>query len=231
MPAPRVLVADDNPLSLRFLADASKSAGWLVSVAADGAEAVAIADETACDLLLLDLRMPRVGGIQALARIRDGGASRHAVALATTAAVASDADDAVREAGFASILRKPLTVAALHSALAQHLPGAAFDDAKALSAAGGDLAIVAALRRLLAAELQALPDEIARYAAARDAAALHDRLHRLDASCGFCGVPALADAARHLRAALAGGGWPPPAFERFLRECASVRERLRPISS
>lgn len=236
MSGPRVLVADDNPLSLRFLAEATESIGCIVMTAADGVEAVAIADETACDLLLLDLCMPRIGGLEALGRIRSGGASRHAVALATTAAGEAVGDEALRGARFAAVLRKPLSIADLHKALLTHLPAirkpaSELDDARALSVAGGDMTIVAALRGLLAAELHVLPQEVERFTATRDVAGLRDRLHRLDASCGFCGVPALASAARELRAAVEGGDWPPEAFTRFLRECADVQDRLRTLSS
>lgn len=231
MPAPRVLVADDNPLSLHFLTDAVESAGCLAAAATDGAEAVAVAQASPCDLMLLDLRMPKLDGAEALARIRAEGASRHAAALATTALERSSPDAARLGAGFAEVLHKPLTIADLHAALARHLPRPAavrevFDDAQALSAAGGNADIVAALRGLLAAELDALPAEAAAHAAASDANGLRERLHRLDASAGFCGVPALTAAGRQLRAALDADAWRSTAIEEFLRACAAVRERL-----
>lgn len=231
MPAPRVLVADDNPLSLRFLADAVERAGCHSLTATDGAEAVAVAQASPCDLLLLDLRMPTLGGAEALARIRIAGASRRAVALATTAMATSAPDTTLLGAGFAEVLHKPIPIAGLHAALARHLPSRngtedGFDEAQALSAAGGDAAIVAALRGLLATELDALPAEVARCAADRNAEALRERLHRLDASAGFCGVPALTDAAGRLRAELDADAWPQAAVDGFLRSCAALRARL-----
>lgn len=229
---PRVLVADDNPLSLAFFTEALRELGCASGSAADGIEALALARASAFDLLLLDVRMPGLGGAEALARLRAGpGPSRAAPAVATTAAAETPAG--LLAAGFAEVLHKPVDLAGLRHVLARHLPVAAadsvapaLDDAQALAAAGGDAAIVAALRGLLAAELDALPSEIAAIDAARDAAALRERLHRLDASAGFCGAPALSAAGSRLRVALAAAEWPQSEIAQFLRLCSRVRMLL-----
>ncbi|TCO40308.1 response regulator [Dokdonella fugitiva] len=247
---PRILVADDNPLSLRFLSDVLAEAGAEVHEAVDGIAAVRLASASAFDLLLLDARMPGLDGAAALAHIRAGaGPSRDAVALATTADDAPATAAALREHGFAAVLPKPLAVDALRVAVASHLPpGAramppatsaratrvedsadadALDDEQARRAAGGDAAIVAALRSLFAAELDALPAEIAAIAARADHDALRERLHRLDASAGFCGVPALVAASARLRDRLAAGaGWPASAVAEFLAVGERARQRL-----
>lgn len=247
---PRILVADDNPLSLRFLADALAEAGADVHEAADGITALRLASDSAFDLLLLDARMPGLDGAGALARIRAGdGPSRDAVALATTADDAPATAAALREQGFAAVLPKPLRIDALQAAVASHLPagaratspamparatrvedsadGDALDDEQARRAAGGDAAIVAALRGLFVTELDALPAEIAAIAARNDRDALRERLHRLDASAGFCGVPALVVASARLRDRLAADtGWPASAVAEFLAVGERARQRL-----
>ncbi|NCT66277.1 MAG: response regulator [Rhodanobacteraceae bacterium] len=235
MPMPCVLVADDNPLSLRFFAEALAACGCTYATAADGVEAVAHAQAGAFDLLLFDARMPRLDGAAALAHLRARpGPSQHAPAVATTAAPDDAVHAALHAAGFAQVLLKPITIEALRAALAGHLPSVALaadagglDDAQALRAAGGDAAIVAALRGLLAAELDALPGELAAFGAQHDTAALRDRLHRLDASAGFCGVPLLTQAAARLRAALEASAWPDADIAAFLARCAQARMLLR----
>jgi len=238
---PKILVADDNPVSLRFFADALEALGVSSELAHDGVETVACADRTRFDLLLLDARMPGLDGTEALARIRAGtGPSQRTPALATTA----EAGDAVRarlvDAGFSGVIAKPVTIEALRTALARHLPDAlgdagrapgnasdGLDDAHALAATGGDASILAALRGLLIAELDALPAEIAGFGERGDAAGLRDRLHRLDASAGFCGAPALTRACATLRGALdANADWPHAAASAFLAACADVRAGL-----
>jgi CheY-like chemotaxis protein/HPt (histidine-containing phosphotransfer) domain-containing protein len=239
---PNILVADDNPVTLRFFAEAMAQLGFACELAANGAEAVAHARRAQFDLLLFDARMPLLDGTQALANIRaESGPSRRAPAVATTA----DTDESGRRtliaAGFADVIIKPVTIGALRVALARHLSpsneaeptGSAqvdepcLDDAGALAAVGGDRSILAALRGLLVAELDALPTELSGISARGDIVALRDRLHRLDASAGFCGVPALARAGAKLRSALdAGDSWPDNAAGEFLAACADVRARL-----
>jgi len=236
-----ILVADDNPVSLRFFAEALAQAGVACTLAGDGLEAVAIAERERFDLLLLDARMPGLDGADALARIRGGsGPSQAAGALATTADGGAATRIALLEAGFADVVAKPIAVRALHATLARHLPGLTalapesttetgfeLDDARALVAAGGDATIVAALRGLLAAELDKVPSELEQMTREADIASLRDRLHRLDASAGFCGAPALTRAAANLRAALdTGSGWPEDATTEFLSTCANVRALL-----
>lgn len=236
-----VLVADDNPVSLRFFSDALAQLGIACELAHDGLETVARAEHAHFDVLLLDARMPGLDGPAALARVRAGsGPSCEAVALATTA----DANPATRAAllgaGFLEVVAKPVTVNALRAALAPHLPVSSvpaatvesdgddlLDDVAALSAVGGDASILLALRGLFVGELDALPGELATIAKHEDTAALLDRLHRLHASAGFCGAPALVRACSMLRAAFdATPRWPEAAVAEFVASVARVRERL-----
>jgi CheY-like chemotaxis protein len=234
MSSPRALVADDNPLSLQFLAEALAACGMECVGASDGMEAFGHASERAFDLLLLDARMPRLDGASALARIRaQAGPSRHAVALATTADTMEATRVALLDAGFAEVLVKPFGIEALRSALVRSaIPCASADEAglldddRALATAGGDAAIADALRVLFVQELDALPAEIAVIGARADRAALHERLHRLDASAGFCGAPGLAVATSRLRARLDAPDWPEHAIDDLLAAAARVRAML-----
>ncbi len=237
---PNVLVADDNPVSLRFFSDALAQLGLACELAHDGLETVARAEHTRFDVLLIDARMPGLDGPAALARIRAGrGPSRDAVALATTADASASTRSELLGADFIDVVAKPVTVNALRAALAPYVPRLAaaapagggaddlLDDVSALSAVGGDVSILAALRGLFIAELDALPAELAAIGARSDVAALRDRLHRLDASAGFCGAPALVRACTTLRAAFEDApAWPDAAIDEFLASSARVRARL-----
>lgn len=228
----RILVADDNPLSLRFLIEALAILGHETVEAEDGRAALDLATTTAFDVLLLDANMPGYGGAEVLARARaQATAAHHAIALATTA----DNDSAVHArllyAGFGAVLVKPFRIDTLRAILEQQVAdlattNEALDDTRALAAVGGDAAILAALRGLLACELDALPNELAGFSREQDANAFRDRLHRLDASAGFCGVPALVHAAAAVRRALDGPLWPHAAVTRFLGLCARFRVQL-----
>lgn len=230
---PRLLVADDNPLSLRFLVAALAVPGIECSEAADGNAAVELALALRHDLLLLDARMPGCNGADALARIRaQDGPSRAAIAIATTADTDTATHAGLLARGFAQVLAKPIGADALLDAVRRRLPAAVaedppawIDETQALRVAGGDPAIAVALRGLLAQELEALPEELQRYARQPDAEALRERLHRLDASAGICGVPPLRDAIARVRNSLDGARW--PATE--IANLADTARRLRDV--
>jgi two-component system, NarL family, invasion response regulator UvrY len=72
MSRPRVLVADDHPMLRAALVDLLVQAGFEVAgEAADGADAVALAKELEPDVVLMDLRMPVLGGLDATRLIKD----------------------------------------------------------------------------------------------------------------------------------------------------------------
>jgi DNA-binding NarL/FixJ family response regulator len=72
MSLPRVLVVDDHHLLREALVELLDQAGFDVAgEAADGADAVALAKQLAPDVVLMDLRMPVMGGLDATRLIRD----------------------------------------------------------------------------------------------------------------------------------------------------------------
>ena len=198
-PPPRVLVADDDPASRRFLSDALHALGAAVQACADGPQALQLARAERYDLLLLDCRMPGAGASEVLAALRadEQARSHDSRAVASSAELGAAERRALLEHGFDAVLAKPCSLADLRKLLAL-LPGAmpVLDDAAALRASG-DTTTMQALRRLLRDELALLHQELGMTDVVPTA--LDDRLHRLRSSCGFCGAPALATEASHLQ--------------------------------
>lgn len=232
----RLLVADDNPITLNFLASALRQIGWHVVAASDGLEAVAQAAADRFDVLLLDARMPVLGGAAALEKIRAGqGESARTPAVATTASTDGDTATALLAAGFDAVLPKPISIADLGSALRHYdtTPGDTtaqlFDEARAHAVVGGDSSVVKALRELLLAEMERLPREFSLMARQCNASQqLDDRLHRLAASAGFCAAVELENAVAQLQAARKSqAGWPEVGASRFSSQCESFMHKLR----
>lgn len=231
----KILVADDNPLSLNFFCEAFALAGHEAIAVMDGSAALDAAREQHFDLLVLDARMPGLDGAEVLAGIRaDKGVNQSTPTLLSTAD-ASLGRNPVCSLGFVDVLHKPIGLAALHALLARHLPrtadrattGNVLDDTLAMEKTGGDASIIAALRGLFASELDALPDELDRFSATVDREGLYDRLHRLDASAGFCGAPALGKSIAALRERLdADASWPHAALAELLSTCMDTRRAL-----
>ncbi len=123
----RILVADDEPSFRALLRDILERSGHSVVEAADGLEALAAAQKQPFQLILTDQRMPRMGGIELLRKLRESGATPPIVML-TAYGTIPEAVEAVR-LGAADYLTKPLaSPAALIAVVSRLLAPAAGDD-------------------------------------------------------------------------------------------------------
>ena len=91
-----VLIADDDPDILALVTFKVKQAGYHLVTATDGAEALAAARETTPDLVVLDVSMPRMSGLEVCRELRKEAATAKVPVLLLTAR----AQDADVEAGF-----------------------------------------------------------------------------------------------------------------------------------
>ncbi len=120
-----VLLAEDNPVNALLARTLLQRAGCRVDVVADGEEAVSAARLGGYDLILLDLRMPRLDGIAAARRIRalPGPACEVAI-IALTADAGEDERAAALKAGMDDFVTKPIDPERL-AAVAARFTGAA----------------------------------------------------------------------------------------------------------
>ncbi len=117
----RVLLAEDNPINALLARTLLTRAGCVVSSAQDGEEAVAAAGAGVFDLILLDIRMPRLDGFEAAERIRAGsGPSSRAPIVALTADAGEEERVHAARAGMDDFITKPIDAARL-LAVAAHL--------------------------------------------------------------------------------------------------------------
>jgi signal transduction histidine kinase/DNA-binding response OmpR family regulator len=110
----RVLLAEDNPINALLARTLLTRAGCIVTTAQDGEEAVTAARAGAYDLILLDIRMPRLDGLQAAERIRSGaGPSASAPIIALTADAGEEERVLAFKAGMDDFITKPIDAARL----------------------------------------------------------------------------------------------------------------------
>lgn len=198
---PNLLLVEDDPTSAAFLSDAAAQLPAQVHIARCIAEASAACRDQAFDLLLIDAHLPDGNGADLLRDLRATGVQ--VPALAHTAESGSVLHEQLLASGFRDVLRKPMSLGALHAALRRHLGAShrpVWDDAMALAALGDKPEQVAALRGLFLDELPGQRTRIASAASKGDEYAVREELHRLSASCGFVGATELAAAVRALRA-------------------------------
>jgi len=117
--AAHILIVDDNSANRALVRAILNPFDLQLSEASDGDEAIASANETAFDAILMDLRMPRVDGRTAAAHIRRAGRNRSTPMLAFSADASSLADDGLFDGEIAKPVSAMGLVAALSAALAQ----------------------------------------------------------------------------------------------------------------
>jgi CheY-like chemotaxis protein len=234
---PSVLVVDDDPVSLAFLAGAIDRCGCTALTAADAHSALDALPTKEVHLMLIDRNLPDAEGSDLLRRLRARGVE--APAVATSAELDPATVTGLVAAGFADTLSKPATFDSIEGLLRRFVgaganpaegrsPAAAadvhalLDDAAALSAIGGDRGALRALRGLFATELRTLAEALQSDAGPAAVPTLTDTLHRLRASCGFCGAPLLAAAALNLERCLRDGADTHAAVSAFTRVCAET---------
>jgi CheY-like chemotaxis protein len=113
----KVLFADDDALIRSLVSDLLADLGHAVVVAVDGAEAVTLSARELPDVLVLDLLMPRLSGLDALRAMRDAGVAAPAVLLTAITDGSARALEGADEV--AVVLEKPVSRRALARALAR----------------------------------------------------------------------------------------------------------------
>ena len=122
LPTLRILVADDNPINQAVARAILEAAGADIEVVADGAQALERLRVEAFDLVLMDVHMPIMDGIEAVGRIRDGQVGRADIpVMALTADAMPGEENRLKALGFDALQHKPVQPAALIAAIAEVL--------------------------------------------------------------------------------------------------------------
>jgi len=125
-PGTRVLLVEDNEMQRSLFGEMLSGRGFRVEVARNGAEALEIAAAFDPDLVVMDVQMPGMDGLEATRRLRATPLLRETPVLALTALVMPGDRERCREAGVDEYLGKPIPLEALVEAvgrLARRRPG------------------------------------------------------------------------------------------------------------
>ena len=121
----RIILAEDDVTNRLLLKALLEPTGAEIALASDGRDVIRMLAEAPADLVLMDIRMPRMDGIEAARAIRASGpeteTSDRPRIIAVTAHVKSDERDAYITAGMDDCLAKPVMVNDIYSLLRRHL--------------------------------------------------------------------------------------------------------------
>jgi CheY-like chemotaxis protein len=121
----RVLLAEDHTMNQQVFSEYLTALGHEVLLAQDGAEAVDLCDRRAPDVVLMDIQMPGMDGIEATRRIRGNPRTAHVPIIALTALAMSGDSERCLAAGMNRYLSKPVDLRALAEAIGTLLPAEA----------------------------------------------------------------------------------------------------------
>jgi signal transduction histidine kinase/CheY-like chemotaxis protein/HPt (histidine-containing phosphotransfer) domain-containing protein len=237
----RILLAEDNVVNQRVAVGLLSKRGHRVTIANNGAEALAALDAAPFDLVLMDIQMPVMGGIEATAEIRrrerERGGRVRIVAM-TAHAMAGDRQRCI-EAGMDGYISKPISPAVFYAAVEQGTTAreegdvtpasVAVDRQGLLARVGGDEALLREVVELFLADcplrLAAIQDALDR----ADAEALRAAAHALKGAAGNLSAMALVSAARTLERLGAEGRLDPApsAMRHLLAQAAIAMDALR----
>lgn len=116
----RVLLAEDEPIAREIMCCLLEDVGFLVDLAADGRQAVELARRNPYELILMDIQMPELDGIEATRAIRSMGANAmncHIPILAMTAIAFNEDRQRYIDAGVNDHITKPVHPGKLYETL------------------------------------------------------------------------------------------------------------------
>ena len=237
----KVLLAEDNVVNQRVAVGLLTKRGHLVRVVETGQQALDALAQERFDVVLMDIQMPVMGGLEAttIIRTREAGTGRHLRIIAMTAHAMAGDKDRCLAAGMDGYLSKPVDSQALFEAVeaeAGQSDGAEaiaahdiFDRAGLLGRLAGDEEVVQDVERLFLEDAPVRLQAIETAVKARDAAAVRFEAHGLKGAAGSLMAPRLFEAAKALEtlAAEARLEGVDAAMQTLSIEAARVLEALR----
>jgi len=202
----RLLLAEDNVVNQRVAVGLLSKRGHQVTVVTNGREALDAIERDRFDLVLMDVQMPEMGGLEATIAIRErertsGG---HLRIVAMTAHAMTGDRERCYAAGMDGYLSKPIDPQRLYAVVEENWsgdderPAGAVDRAHLLARLGGDEELMADVIRLFLDDCPNVLASIKRAVDQRDTAAIRSAAHALKGASGNLAAAGLTDAAATL---------------------------------
>lgn len=109
--AKTVMIVEDNELNMKLFNDLLEAHGYATLKTANGVEAIELARAHKPDLILMDIQLPEVSGLDVTRWIKEDENLRHIPVIAITAFAMKGDEERIREGGCEAYLSKPISVA------------------------------------------------------------------------------------------------------------------------
>ena len=121
----KILVVEDNELNLKLFCDLLRAHGYEADPVRDGRDALDRARAFSPDLVVMDIQMPHVSGLELIERMKGDSELRATPIMAVTAYAAKGDEERIRDAGAEGYVSKPISVMRFVEAVRALLEGAA----------------------------------------------------------------------------------------------------------
>jgi len=116
-----VLIVEDNEKNMKLVRDVLQVKGYETLEATTGEDGIRIATQRLPDLVLMDIQLPGMNGIDALRALRANEATANIPVIAVTASVMQQDRALITDAGFDAYVGKPINLRAFHDAVRRAL--------------------------------------------------------------------------------------------------------------
>jgi two-component system cell cycle response regulator DivK len=106
-----VLIVEDNELNMKLFHDLIEAQGYQVLQTREGLEALTLAREHRPDLILMDIQLPEISGLEVTKWLKEDDTLAHIPVVAVTAFAMKGDEERIREGGCEAYVAKPIAVA------------------------------------------------------------------------------------------------------------------------
>ncbi|HEY5071394.1 MAG TPA: response regulator [Caulobacteraceae bacterium] len=107
----KVLIVEDNELNMKLFHDLLEAQGYQILQTREGLEALTLAREHRPDLILMDIQLPEISGLEVTKWLKEDDSLAHIPVVAVTAFAMKGDEERIREGGCEAYLAKPIAVA------------------------------------------------------------------------------------------------------------------------
>ncbi len=116
-----ILIVEDNPMNMELILDLLEFYGHRVTEAEDGIKALERLAERKFDLILLDMQLPKMDGLEVLDRIKKNPATKEIPVIAVTAHAMKGSEEHFIEMGCVDYISKPIDIHRFRSLIDKYL--------------------------------------------------------------------------------------------------------------
>ncbi len=121
----KVLIVEDNELNMKLFHDLLDSQGYETLQTREGLQALALARQHRPDLILMDIQLPEISGLEVTKWLKDDEELNHIPVVAVTAFAMKGDEERIRQGGCEAYISKPISVAHFLETVRKHLGAAA----------------------------------------------------------------------------------------------------------